>query len=218
MKSESTSKTVDHAPHKTGEFQTGKILALSIGHFVHDVYSSFLSPLLPLLIDKLSMSLTQAGFLSTIMQIPALLNPYIGILADRISVRYFVILAPALTAIPMSLIGMAPSYSILLILLFLISELFLNISRTNRIIESLLESIRYGDHNRKLQDQAAGLGFDILLIYQESKDSQQEDNVDSKRDPGGLFPVEDIKSPTHKQGNIPEIGSVLNHSQLLTSY
>ena len=92
---------------------------MSMGHFIHDVYSSFLSPLLPLLIEKLSMSLTQAGFLSTIMQVPALLNPYIGILADRISVRYFVILAPALTAIPMSLIGMAPSYGILLILLFI---------------------------------------------------------------------------------------------------
>ncbi len=92
---------------------------MSVAHFVHDVYSSFLAPLLPLLIEKLSMSLTQAGFLSTVMQIPALMNPYIGVMADRISVRYFVILAPALTAIPMSLIGMAPGYGVLLILLFL---------------------------------------------------------------------------------------------------
>ena len=102
-----------------GGFQTGKILVLSIAHFVHDVYSSFLAPLLPLLIEKLSMSLTQAGFLSSVMQIPALLNPYIGVLADRISVRYFVILAPAMTAVPMSLIGMAPGYGVLLILLFI---------------------------------------------------------------------------------------------------
>ena len=102
-----------------GGFQTGKILALSIAHFVHDVYSSFLAPLLPLLIEKLSLSLTQAGFLSTVMQIPALLNPYIGVLADRISVHYFVILAPAMTAVTMSLIGMAPGYGVLLILLFI---------------------------------------------------------------------------------------------------
>jgi len=101
------------------DFQTGRILVLSVCHFIHDIYASFLSPLLPLLIEKLSMSLTQAGFLSSVMQIPALLNPYIGILADRISVRYFIILAPALTAVPMSLIGMAPSYGILLILLFI---------------------------------------------------------------------------------------------------
>ena len=113
-------ETTPPSPSGTSEeFQTGRILVLSLCHFVHDVYSSFLSPLLPLLIEKLSMSLTQAGFLSSVMQIPALLNPYIGILADRISVRFFIILAPALTAIPMSLIGVAPSYGILLILLFI---------------------------------------------------------------------------------------------------
>ena len=100
-------------------FHTGRVIALSISHFIHDVYSSFLSPLLPLLIEKLSLSLTQAGFLSTIMQIPALLNPYIGKLADRISVRYFIIIAPTMTAVPMSLLGTAPSYGILLILLFI---------------------------------------------------------------------------------------------------
>ena len=100
-------------------FQTGNILALSIAHFIHDVYSSFLAPLLPLLIEKLSMSLTQAGFLTTVMQIPALINPQLGVMADRISVRYFVILAPSITAVPMSLIGMAPSYGVLLILLFI---------------------------------------------------------------------------------------------------
>jgi FSR family fosmidomycin resistance protein-like MFS transporter len=107
------------AAARKDEFQTGKIMALSIAHFVHDVYSSFLAPLLPLLIEKLSLSLTQAGFMSTVMQLPALLNPYIGVMADRISIRIFVILAPALTAVPMSLLGVAPSYGMLLILLFI---------------------------------------------------------------------------------------------------
>ncbi len=107
------------ATNRDNEFQTGKIMALSIAHFIHDVYSSFLAPLLPLLIEKLSLSLTRAGFLSTVMQLPALLNPYIGVLADRVSIRIFVILAPALTAVPMSLLGVAPSYGVLLILLFI---------------------------------------------------------------------------------------------------
>ncbi len=100
-------------------FRTGKVLTLSACHFIHDVYSSFLAPLLPLLIEKLSMSLTQAGFLSTVMQIPSLLNPLIGLLADRRSVRYFIILAPVTTAVPMSLTGLAPNYGVLLILLFI---------------------------------------------------------------------------------------------------
>ena len=43
-------------PAKTGTetFHTGEILTLSLCHFIHDVYSGFLAPLLPLLIDKLS--------------------------------------------------------------------------------------------------------------------------------------------------------------------
>jgi FSR family fosmidomycin resistance protein-like MFS transporter len=98
-------------------FNLPGVIAVSIGHFVHDVYSSFLAPLLPLLIEKLSLTLTQAGLLSTVMQLPALINPWIGTLADRISVRWFIVLAPALTAVPMSLIGVAPSYAILLILM-----------------------------------------------------------------------------------------------------
>jgi len=109
--------THHHSADPDGVFHTGKVLALSMAHFIHDVYSSFLAPLLPLLIEKLSLSLTQAGFLSTVLQLPALLNPWLGTLADRISVRYFVIFAPMLTAIPMSLIGVAPSYGVLVILL-----------------------------------------------------------------------------------------------------
>ena len=113
---------MSHKPHvlkQQTSFQAPEILLLSLAHFVHDVYSSFLAPLLPLLIEKLAMSLTQAGFLSAVMQLPALLNPFIGQLADRVSLRYFVILAPVMTAIPMSLIGLAPTYGVLLILLFM---------------------------------------------------------------------------------------------------
>jgi MFS transporter, FSR family, fosmidomycin resistance protein len=99
------------------EYKTILVLTLSATHFLHDIYSSFLAPLLPLLIKKLSLSLTEAGFLSTVMQVPALMNPYIGTLADRISVRQFIVLAPALTAVTMSLIGLAPNYGFLLLLL-----------------------------------------------------------------------------------------------------
>lgn len=109
----------DTAPAASSRFQTSGVLLVSLCHFVHDIYSGFLSPLLPLLIEKLSMSLTRAGLLSTVMQLPALLNPVIGVWADRISVRWFIILAPAATAVPMSLIGLAPTYGVLLILVFI---------------------------------------------------------------------------------------------------
>ncbi len=112
-----SSNRLPHADNNN-RFQTSRVLVLAACHFIHDVYSSFLAPLLPLIIEKLSISLAQAGLLSAVMQIPALANPLIGKLADRISVRYFIILAPLTTALPMSLIGLAPSYGVLLILLF----------------------------------------------------------------------------------------------------
>ncbi len=93
---------------------------ISFSHFVHDLYSSFLPPLLPLIIEKLSLTLSQAGLLSFVMQVPAMLNPFVGLFADNKKVaRWLVILAPSFTAVPMSLITVAPSYSLLLILLFL---------------------------------------------------------------------------------------------------
>ncbi|MCK5515254.1 MAG: MFS transporter [Desulfobulbaceae bacterium] len=110
----------DFKPQSKDErFQTGNVVLLSICHFIHDIYSSFLAPLLPYIIDKFGLSLTQAGLLNTVMQLPALMNPYFGKLADRMSFRYFIIFAPMFTAVPMSLLGLAPNYGVLLLLLFL---------------------------------------------------------------------------------------------------
>ena len=112
---------VPEAPTRPADegFRAGGVLLVSFCHFVHDIYSSFLSPLLPLLIEKLSLTLTRAGLLTTVMQLPALINPIIGLWADRISVRWFIILAPSLTAVPMCLVGLAPNYGVLMFLLFL---------------------------------------------------------------------------------------------------
>ena len=104
---------------KEKEFQTGNVLTISIAHLIHDIYSSFLAPILPLLIEKLGISYSLAGFLSVVQRLPSIMNPFIGLLADRLSVRYFIIIAPALTAVSMSLLGMAPHYTILVILLFI---------------------------------------------------------------------------------------------------
>ena len=105
---------------KPEPFQTGRVMLVAFSHFVHDVYTSFLSPLLPLIIEKLSLTLGQAGLLSTVMQVPALLNPVIGLFADnRGLARWLVILAPTLTAVFMSLILNAHTYFLLLVLVFL---------------------------------------------------------------------------------------------------
>ena len=100
------------------KIQFGNVLIISFAHLSHDIYSAFLAPLLPLLISKLGISLSMAGLLDIARKIPSLFNPFIGLIADRICVRYFVILTPAITGIAMSLLGIAPSYPIVLILLF----------------------------------------------------------------------------------------------------
>lgn len=98
-------------------FQTRQVLTIAGAHFVHDVFSSFLAPWLPLLIEKLSLSLALAGSLTVFIRVPSLLNPLIGVVADRIDMRYMVISAPAVTAVCMSLIGLAPSYGVVAVLL-----------------------------------------------------------------------------------------------------
>jgi FSR family fosmidomycin resistance protein-like MFS transporter len=98
-------------------FQAGQVLTIAGGHFVHDIFTSFLAPLLPLIIQKLGLSLTLAGTLAAFQQLPSLINPLLGMLADRGSLRWFVILAPTVTATAMSLIGVAPGYIVLTILL-----------------------------------------------------------------------------------------------------
>ena len=102
------------------EFQAEQVFTIASGHFVHDIYSAFLAPLLPLIIEKLSLSLTLAGSLSAFMQFPSILTPFIGHLADRYNLRYLVILAPALTATFMSAMGLAPSYAFLVLMLTIV--------------------------------------------------------------------------------------------------
>ncbi|MFH1143049.1 MAG: MFS transporter [Candidatus Eisenbacteria bacterium] len=98
-------------------FQTGRVATISIVHAVHDTYTGFLPPLLPLFIQRLFLSKAEAGLLTIFIQAPSLLQPFIGHLADRLSLRFLVILAPAVSAIAMSLLGVAPVYGLLAILL-----------------------------------------------------------------------------------------------------
>ena len=114
----SASAKIDSKAKRDSVFDTNRILLICSGHFVHDIYSAFIAPLLPLLIDKLSLTLVMAGSLPVFMQAPSLLGPLIGYLADRFSVRYLVIFAPAITATLATLIGFMPTYGTAALLLF----------------------------------------------------------------------------------------------------
>lgn len=59
------------------------------------------------------------GGLTVIQRIASLFNPFIGLLVDRKDLRYFIILTPAITAVTMSLIGLAENFFQLALLLFI---------------------------------------------------------------------------------------------------
>ncbi len=101
------------------EFQTGRVLTITLAHAMNDTYTAFLPPLLPAFIAKLALSKTEAGLLAFLQSSPSVLQPVIGHLADRVTLRYFVILAPAGTATMMSLLGVAPRYAVLALLVML---------------------------------------------------------------------------------------------------
>ncbi len=99
-------------------FQKGRVITISAVHFIHDCYTAFLAPALPLIIEKLGISYGMTGLLAVIQRIPSLFNPLIGIVAERPVMRYMVIFSPASTALFMSMIGLAPGYIFLAVLLF----------------------------------------------------------------------------------------------------
>jgi len=100
-------------------FQTGRVITMASGHFVHDTYTAFLPPLLPSFIAHLALTKAEAGLLNTFITAPSLIQPAIGHFADRFNLRYAVILAPAITATMMCLLGTAPGYAILALLLLI---------------------------------------------------------------------------------------------------
>ena len=112
-----TVQDVSQSSSTENEFHTEQVLTISGGHFVHDVYGAFLPPLLPLIIEKMSLTLTLAGSLSALLQFPSILTPLIGHYADKYNLRYLVIIAPALSATAMSAMGLAPNYSMLALLI-----------------------------------------------------------------------------------------------------
>lgn len=100
----------EQAKQATEGFDTATVLTLSAAHAAHDIYPAFLAPLLPLLIAKLSIPMAAAGALATIFRASFLIQPFLGLWADRADTRYFVIAAPTVTAVAMSLLGVAPNY------------------------------------------------------------------------------------------------------------
>lgn len=97
------------------------ILALfSLGHFFVDLYSSSLGVFQPLLVERLGLSLTQAGLLGGVLVFSSsVTQPLYGYLSDRWQSRLFSVLAPAVAGVFISALGRAPGFGWALVLVAL---------------------------------------------------------------------------------------------------
>ena len=100
------------------KFRTGNVTSIAATHLLHDVYTSFFAPLIPLLNEKLGLAYTMAGTLSVVQRLPALFNPLFGMMADRIVIRSGIILCPIITVLSMGALGLAPSVPLIAVLMF----------------------------------------------------------------------------------------------------
>ena len=99
---------------------TPRLGLLTFGHLTIDLYSSFFSPLLPLLVQKLHLSLTLVGTLVALASLTSSFSqPLFGLISDRMRRPWFVAFGPLTAAVFMSALGLAPSYGALLALLML---------------------------------------------------------------------------------------------------
>jgi FSR family fosmidomycin resistance protein-like MFS transporter len=96
------------------------VFALFLIHFIGDFYLAFVNPLLPEFIEKFSLSLAQVGLITGLSRLLAfMVQPSIGYLADHYRTRFFVLGGPLLVMVFISLVGIAPTFPILLTLIVL---------------------------------------------------------------------------------------------------
>ncbi|MBI9044226.1 MAG: MFS transporter [Anaerolineaceae bacterium] len=110
VKNISKPSSEDQSSKKEGKFQLGNVITIGLAHAAHDTYFAFLAPLLPILIERFELTKLLAGTLTIFAQLPSLIQPLVGYIADRINLRKVVILGPALAGILLSMIGILPSY------------------------------------------------------------------------------------------------------------
>ena len=104
---------------ETDDFSSRYVGSIALAHGIHDLYSGFLPPLLPILIEKFSLSNLGGGSLTLFFSLPSLLQPVIGSFADRRNLKILVSLAPFITGVVMTLLGLSSSPVIMMAMLVL---------------------------------------------------------------------------------------------------
>jgi len=107
----------DAASPEADTYDARGVAVTSFAHFSHDMYPSFIGPLVPAIRDQLGIPLFLVSLMIPAQQLPSIFQPLIGYVADRTSRRWFVVLAPAVAAVSLSSLGLAPNIAVVLLLL-----------------------------------------------------------------------------------------------------
>jgi FSR family fosmidomycin resistance protein-like MFS transporter len=93
-------------------------LLLAWLHAVNDLFSNFLTPLLPKLMAHFGVGLGTAGLLVSVYSLTgSLLQPLAGLIADRMDRRLLAAFGPLLVALGMGSVGLWPRFEVLLLVL-----------------------------------------------------------------------------------------------------
>ncbi|MCP4630748.1 MAG: MFS transporter, partial [bacterium] len=102
----------------TSQINKKAIFALFLIHFIGDFFQSFIRPLLPVMVNKFDLSLTQVGLVTGIATFMAfLIQPVFGYLADRYKTRVVLLVGSFAGAICIPMVGIAPYFWIVLLLI-----------------------------------------------------------------------------------------------------
>ena len=94
------------------------IFALFLIHFIGDFFQSFIRPLLPVMANKFELSLAQVGLITGMATFMAfLIQPFFGYLADRYNTRLILLVGSFAGAICIPMVGLAPYFWIVLVLI-----------------------------------------------------------------------------------------------------
>ena len=102
----------------TSQINKKVIFALFLIHFIGDFFQSFIRPLLPVMANKFDLSLAQVGLITGIATFMAfLIQPIFGYLADRYKTRLVLLIGSFAGAICIPMIGVAPYFWMVLLLI-----------------------------------------------------------------------------------------------------
>ena len=105
---------------RRGRVATRIALVTALAHGLNDAYASVVPPLLPRIMDRLGLSIALAATIAVTFSISSsLLQPLLGYVADHYDRRLFLVGGPLVSGVFVSLIGFAPGFWALVLLLTL---------------------------------------------------------------------------------------------------